>query len=234
MIEQRPPVAMIVEDDPAVRQVVRDYLVSAGYRVEAHGDGVTALRTLRDARPDVLVLDRMLPGISGDELCREARAIDPRLPIIMLTALDAVEDRIDGLERGADDYLAKPFALRELLLRVNALVRRRRAEPSEARAFDVGPFRVDPARRAVLRGGRPISLTSREYELLLHLIRNPDRVVSREELLREVWGWDSGDPSNVTVHVRRLREKIEPDPREPQHLVTEWGAGYRFVVAVAP
>src|SRR4051794_29628070 len=195
---------MIVEDDPAVQEVVRDYLRSAGYRVETHGDGVAALRALRAAVPDVLVLDRMLPGISGDELCGEARAVDPALPIIMLTALDAVEDRIDGLERGADDYLAKPFALRELLLRVNALVRRRRAQATDARAFDVGPFRLAPARRTVHRGGRPVTLTTREYELLLHLIRNPDRIVSREELLREVWGWDSGDPANVTVHVRRL------------------------------
>lgn len=222
---------MVVEDDPVVQGAVRDYLGAVGYRVSVHDNGMRALLDLGGALPDVLVLDRMLPGLSGDEVCRRVRAVAPRLPIIMLTALDGVEDRIEGLERGADDYLPKPFALRELRLRVDALVRRSRADPGSSTPFAVGPFRIDPARRSVWSGAHEIGLTAREYELLLYFVQNAERTVSRGELLREVWGWAFGEPSNVTVHVRRLREKIEPEPHEPRHLITVWGAGYRFTVA---
>ena len=224
---------MVVEDDPVVRGAVCDYLAAAGYQVVAHDDGARAVRGLETSLPDVLVLDRMLPGLSGDEVCERARAVAPRLPIIMLTALDGVEDRIDGLERGADDYLSKPFALRELRLRVDALVRRSRADPASSTPFAVGPFRIDPARRSVWTDAREIGLTAREYELLLYFVQNAERTVSRDELLREVWGWTVGESSNVTVHVRRLREKIEAEPHEPRHLITEWGAGYRFTVREA-
>lgn len=218
---------VIVEDDATVRTVVADYLRARGYAVAAYADGVTAHRALAGLDPDILVLDRMLPGMSGDELLREVRASSD-VPIVMLTALDSADARIDGLERGADDYLAKPFALRELQLRIAALLRRSRDAQSALAAFVVGPFRIDPALRRITRGEREIVLTGREYELLLHLLKHPDEVLSREDILRGVWGWSFGDDSTVTVHVRRLREKIEDDPRDPQFLLTEWGAGYRF------
>lgn len=219
---------MIVEDDSTVRTVVGDYMRAAGYTVWQHADGRSAHEALKVKLPDVLIVDRMLPGMSGDELCREVRAVSD-VPIIMLTALGSVDDRIDGLEHGADDYLTKPFALRELHLRVAALARRR-VSGSAPIAFTAGEFRVDPAHRQVWVRDHEIALTTREYELFLYLVRNPDRVISRDEILREVWGWGIGDPSTVTVHVRRLREKIEPEPRFPCFLRTEWGAGYRFTL----
>ncbi len=232
MVTARQPRVLVVEDDPTVLAVVGDYLRQAGYRVAGHGDGVSARAALGERIPDVLILDRMLPGVSGDELCREARARAPHLPILMLTALDRVDDRIEGLEHGADDYLAKPFALRELVLRVNAMLRRATATP--AAAFEVGPFEVDPVRRQVSAGGRAIALTAREYELLVYFLQHPERTVARDEILREVWGWSHGDPSTVTVHIRRLREKIEPEPHDPRHLLTVWGEGYRFTVSGEP
>ncbi|CAM5448969.1 Two component transcriptional regulator, winged helix family OS=Tsukamurella paurometabola (strain ATCC 8368 / DSM / CCUG 35730 / CIP 100753 / JCM 10117/ KCTC 9821 / NBRC 16120 / NCIMB 702349 / NCTC 13040) OX=521096 GN=Tpau_2015 PE=4 SV=1 [Tsukamurella paurometabola] len=217
---------MVVEDDPAVRTVVADHLRLAGCLVSQHRDGARAWEAFQADRPDLLVLDRMLPGLSGDDLCRRVREVST-VPIIMLTALDGLENRIDGLESGADDYLAKPFSLRELQLRVNAQLRRN--TPSEVDlVIDAGPFRIDAAHRRVWIGDREITLTTREYELMLYLVRNPGRVVSRDEILREVWRWGFGDASTVTVHVRRLREKIESDPRNPVYLQTEWGAGYRF------
>ncbi|MDQ0708975.1 two-component system response regulator RegX3 [Arthrobacter woluwensis] len=219
---------MVVEDDPTVRMIVSDYLRAAGYAVAQHADGASARDALRDQVPDVLIVDRMMPGLSGDELCREVRTFSD-VPIMMLTAMGAVEDRIEGLEHGADDYLSKPFALRELQLRVAALARRR-VSSSAPSAFTAGRFRIDPAHRRVWADQREVALTTREYELFLYLVQHPDQVVSRDEILREVWGWGFGDPSTVTVHVRRLREKIEPDPRFPCYLRTEWGAGYRFTI----
>ncbi|GAA1698730.1 response regulator transcription factor [Microbacterium sediminicola] len=223
---------MIVEDDATVRTVVGDYLRGRGYRVTQLADGREASDALRADLPDVLVLDRMLPGVDGDELCRQVRERSD-LPIIMLTALGSAGARIDGLERGADDYLAKPFAMRELQLRIAGLLRRRSEPSSPLAPFSVGPFRIDPATHRITRHGAEISLTAREYELFLFLLRNPDRVLSREDILRDVWGWSFGEPSTVTVHVRRLREKIECDPQVPEYLLTEWGAGYRFTTAGA-
>lgn len=232
MMEQGPQV-MIVEDDPTVLAVVGDYLRASGWSVAQFSDGVRAREALQRTLPDVLVLDRMLPGLSGDELCREVRVSAPHVPIIMLTALDTVDDRIDGLEHGADDYIAKPFALRELQLRITAMVRRSGAAHGSGVPFAVGPFRVDPARRRIWLDGREIALTTREYELFLFLLQNPERVLTRDEILREVWGWTFGEASTVTVHVRRLREKIERDPHLPEYLLTQWGAGYRFTVGRA-
>lgn len=146
----------------------------------------------------------------------------------MLTALGASGHRIDGLELGADDYLAKPFALRELQLRISKLLRHRVSQQSPLAPFVVGRFRIDPTMRRITCGSADVELTAREYELLLFLLKNPDRVVSRDEMLREVWGWSTGDASTVTVHIRRLREKLEADPRDPVYLRTEWGSGYRF------
>lgn len=216
----------VVEDDPSVRMVVTDHLRLAGCEVHQYGDGQTAWRAIESRMPDLLIVDRMLPGLDGDELCRRIRVVS-NVPIIMLTALDGLAHRIDGLEQGADDYLAKPFSLRELQLRVNAQLRRA-GSAAAFLEFTAGTFHVDPAHRRVWVGQREIALTTREYELFLYLVRNPDRVISREEILREVWRWDFGDASTVTVHVRRLREKIEPDPHFPTFLHTEWGAGYRF------
>ncbi|MDR2998629.1 MAG: response regulator transcription factor [Microbacterium sp.] len=226
---EQPTHVVVVEDDPTVRGAVRDYLGRHGYDVDAYGDGVSAREALRERIPDLVIVDRMLPGISGDELCRDLRSRS-RVPIMMLTALGDVEQRIEGLESGADDYVSKPFALRELALRADALVRRTKAAPAQA-AFAAGDFEIDAARRRARVRGAEISLTGREYELLVFLVGNPDRTLPREEILREVWGWTAGDASTVTVHVRRLREKIEADPREPRYLRTEWGAGYRFSVS---
>jgi DNA-binding response OmpR family regulator len=217
---------VVVEDDPTVRTVVADHLRGAGCVVAALADGPSALAAVQDDVPDLLIVDRMLPGMDGTELCRRIRAFSA-VPVIMLTALGSVDDRIAGLESGADDYLGKPFSLRELQLRVNVQLRRSAAAQPPL-TFVVEPFRVDPAHRRVWLGDREIALTTREYELFLYLVRNADRVVSREEILREVWQWAFGEASTVTVHVRRLREKIEPDPRIPTYLHTEWGAGYRF------
>jgi len=220
------PRVMVVEDDATVRTVVGDYLRAGGYDVALYSDGTAARDALRADLPDVLVVDRMLPGVTGDDLCRDVRRVSD-LPVIMLTALGAVEQRIAGLERGADDYVTKPFALKELRLRVDAQLRRR-APASPAAVFAVGDFRVDPGHRRVWRGGDEVALTTREYELLLYCVQHPDEVLARDTLLGEVWGWSFGDASTVTVHVRRLREKIEPEPRYPVYLRTEWGVGYRF------
>ena len=221
---------MLVEDDATVLAVVSDYLGARGSAVTALGDGIAAREALATAQPDVLVLDRMLPGLSGDELCAEVRESAPGTPIIMLTALDAVADRISGLEHGADDYIAKPFALRELQLRIEAMLRRSRAAHVTSEPFRLGPFSVDPARRRITLDGAEIDLTTREYELFLFLLTNPNRTLTRDDILKEVWGWSFGAASTVTVHVRRLREKIEPEPPYPRYLLTEWGKGYRFTV----
>ncbi len=218
---------MLVEDDQRVRAAVAAYLRAKGFRIDEYADGETARAAVQRTTPDVLVLDRMLPGLSGDDLLREIRTRS-NVPVIMLTALGASGHRIDGLELGADDYLAKPFALRELQLRISKLLRHRVSQQSPLAPFVVGRFRIDPTMRRITCGSIDVELTAREYELLLFLLKNPDRVISRDEMLREVWGWSAGEASTVTVHIRRLREKIETDPRDPVYLRTEWGTGYRF------
>jgi len=220
---------MLVEDDRTVRTVVVDYLRGRGYEVSQFADGSAARQALRTFTPDLVVLDRMLPGVAGDELLRDIRSRSD-VPVVMLTAMDSASARVDGLERGADDYLPKPFVLRELELRIATHLRRRREAQSPLAPFTVGPFRIDPGTRRVTRDGREILLSGREYELLLFFLKHPDRVVRRDEILRDVWGWSGGEAATVTVHVRRLREKIERDPRIPEFLRTEWGEGYRFTV----
>lgn len=222
-----PPRLVVVEDDADVRRTIVDYLSANGYDVHARADGVAGYGAIVELEPDAVILDRMLPGLSGDEVCRRTRATST-VPILMLTALGDVEDRIDGLESGADDYLSKPFALRELQLRIAALVRRSRDAVASARLLSAGDFEIDTAQRRVRVRGRDVALTAREYELMLYLMGHADRVLTRNEILREAWGWSIGETATVTVHVRRLREKIEADPTDPRHLVTEWGAGYRF------
>ena len=217
---------ILVEDDPTVRRLVEAYLDAHGYETVSCANGIEGRTAFAQAGADLLIVDRMLPGLSGDDLCREVRAASP-VPIIMLTALRDEEHRIGGLELGVDDYLGKPFSMKELLLRVEAVLRRTRPH-SATQTFTVGRFTVDPTRRRVWTRGQEIQLTAREYELLVFLLHNPGVVLSRDEILAGVWDWAFGDGSTVTVHVRRLREKIETDPTDPVHLRTQWGAGYIF------
>jgi DNA-binding response OmpR family regulator len=231
-----PASILVVDDDPNVAEVLCRYLELEGYHVEAAGDGITALALALEKLPDLVVLDLMLPGLDGLEVCRRLRAIAP-IPVIMLTARGEESDRIVGLDLGADDYIAKPFSPREVVARVKAVLRR--ANPSEgapgtpaleaaAGVLQCGELRVDRSSHQVWRAGQPVALTVREFDLLVFLMSNAMRVFRREELLEHVWGYTYGDTSTVTVHVRRLREKIERHPSAPVHLTTVWGVGYRF------
>jgi DNA-binding response OmpR family regulator len=223
---------LVVDDDPTVSDVVRRYLERADFGVRLAGDGPMALEEYRRDRPDLVVLDLMLPGIDGLEVCRRLRTQDPSLPIIMLTALGEESDRVLGLEMGADDYITKPFSPRELVLRVQSVLRR--TAPAPAAAPDEltdGDLHVDVARRIATRRGQELALTVREFDLLVFLMRNPGRVLRRAELLEQVWGWTFGDQSTVTVHMRRLREKVEDDPAQPRRILTVWGVGYRYEYA---
>ncbi|MFF9772660.1 response regulator transcription factor [Streptomyces sp. NPDC013978] len=220
---------LVVDDDPTVAEVVAGYLDRAGHAVDRAGDGPAALARAAEHWPDLVVLDLMLPGMDGLEVCRRLRAQAP-VPVIMLTARGDEDDRILGLEVGADDYVTKPFSPRELVLRVESVLRRARTAPG---AVPPAPLRsagltVDPAARRATKNGVELALTLREFDLLAFFLRNPGRAHSREDLMREVWGWDFGDLSTVTVHVRRLRGKVEDDPAHPWLIQTVWGVGYRF------
>jgi DNA-binding response OmpR family regulator len=192
-------------------------------------DGETALVEAGRVTPDLVVLDLMLPGIDGLEVCRRLRADGGRVPVIMLTALGDEADRVVGLELGADDYVTKPFSPRELALRVDGVLRRTpEPDPVATAPLTDGDLVVDPVRHEALLAGRVLALTGREFDLLCFLLAHPGQAFSREDLLQQVWGWSFGDQSTVTVHVRRLREKVEADPTRPQRLVTVWGVGYRW------
>ena len=220
----------MVDDDPTVSDVVRRYLEQDGCQVRLARDGADGLAAVAAERPDLVVLDLMMPGIDGIEVCRRLRHRLPDLPVVMLTALGEEADRVLGLEVGADDYVTKPFSPRELVLRIRSVLRRAApaAGPSSPATITDGGLRLDTARRLAELDGAPLSLTVREYDLLVFLLCHPGRAWSRAELLDKVWGWQFGDQSTVTVHVRRLREKIEPDPAEPRRLLTVWGIGYRY------
>ena len=219
---------LVVDDDLTVREVVVSYLRAAGHEVSEAGDGESALAAVAAEDPQLVVLDLMLPGVDGLEVCRRLRATND-VPVIMLTALGEEQDRVLGLEIGADDYVTKPFSPRELVLRVDSVLRRVVDLSSDVPEVLVdGNLTVDQVRRAATLGGRELGLTGREFDLLRFLLAHPDKAWSREELLREVWGWQIGDQSTVTVHVRRLREKVETDPTKPIRLVTVWGVGYRW------
>jgi DNA-binding response OmpR family regulator len=222
---------LVVDDDPTVREVVLSYLKAERYEVGEAADGETALRVIGHDPPDLVVLDVMLPGLDGIEVLRRLRANGAStVPVIMLTALGSEADRVVGLELGADDYVAKPFSPRELVLRI-ASVLRRSGEASAAgspRVLADGDLVLDGASREVRRDGEPLALTGREFDLLRFLMANPGVAFTRVELLERVWGWSFGDQSTVTVHVRRLREKVEPDPTSPTRLQTVWGVGYRW------
>ncbi|WP_069767858.1 response regulator transcription factor [Streptomyces sp. LUP30] len=222
---------LVVDDDPTVSEVVAGYLDRAGFAVDVAADGPTAVAQAARRKPDLVVLDLMLPGMDGLEVCRRIRANAP-LPVIMLTARGDEEDRILGLEVGADDYVTKPFSPRELVLRVESVLRRSGAPTAPAGAAEPwlrsGPLALDPTARRVIRDGVELALTIREFDLLEFFIRHPGRATSREQLMQRVWGWEFGDLSTVTVHVRRLREKVEDDPARPRLISTVWGVGYRF------
>ncbi|MET8950087.1 response regulator transcription factor [Streptomyces sp. NPDC004393] len=223
---------LVVDDDPTVSEVVAGYLDRAGFAVELAADGPAAVALAVARPPDLVVLDLMLPGMDGLEVCRRIREDGP-LPVIMLTARGDEEDRILGLEVGADDYVTKPFSPRELVLRVESVLRRAgtpvaaRTEPAES-WLRAGPLALDPVARRATRDGAELALTVREFDLLEFFLRHPGRATTREDLMRQVWGWEFGDLSTVTVHVRRLREKIEDDPAHPHLISTVWGVGYRF------
>lgn len=220
---------LIVEDDPTVADVVVRYLKHEGFAAESVGDGMLALEIMNRKRPDLLILDIMLPGIDGLEVCRRVRESSD-VPIIMLTALGDEGDRILGLEIGADDYITKPFSPRELVARVRSVLRRAITPPPAATTdiLEAGRLLVDPAAHQAYLDGDVLALTAREFDLLVFLMMHPRQVFTREDLLEKVWGYVYGDRSTVTVHVRRLREKIEEEPAKPRLVVTVWGVGYRF------
>ena len=221
---------LVVEDEPIVRDVVVRYLRQAGYSTAEAVDGAAAKQHIERDQPDLVILDVMLPGVDGLELCRWIRGRSG-LPIIMVTALGDESDRIVGLELGADDYISKPFSPRELVARVRSVLRR--ASPDGALQEErivAGEVEIDPAKREVRRAGAEIMLTPREFDLLWFLASHPRHVFTRDQLMERLWGYRSAtDTGTVTVHIRRLREKIEQDPSEPRHLETVWGVGYRFV-----
>ncbi|MFG2875664.1 response regulator transcription factor [Streptomyces sp. NPDC048337] len=229
---------LVVDDDPTVSEVVTGYLERAGFTVDRAADGPAALDAAARHRPDLVVLDLMLPGMDGLEVCRRLRARAdgrPSVPVVMLTARGDEDDRILGLEVGADDYVTKPFSPRELVLRVRSVLRRvSAAAPADEPRLAAAGLAVDPAARRATKDGEELSLTLREFDLLAYFLRYPGQVCDRERLMREVWGWDFGDLSTVTVHVRRLRSKIEKDPADPRLIRTVWGAGYRFEAGPHP
>ena len=222
---------MLVEDERKLRDLVRSYLERAGFTVLSTGSGAEAITMASAAAPDLIVLDLGLPDVPGETVASELRALAPT-PIVMLTAKSAEEDRIRGLELGADDYVTKPFSARELVARVKAVLRRTHpdvapAEPATSTVLAIGGLRMDSASRSVTLDGQSINLTVREFDLLQFLMRNPGQVFTREQLLDNVWGYTfASDMGTVTVHIRRLREKIERDPANPVFLQTIWGVGY--------
>lgn len=229
-----PAQILVVDDEQMVREVVARYLEREGFRVTAVGDGRAAARAL-SAAPDLIVLDLMLPKVDGLEVLRRARAATDSA-VIMLTARGSTDDRIAGLDLGADDYLGKPFSPRELVARVHAVLRRRAERDGVEVAgnglpepLHFGELSIDPGAREARLGGAPVPLAPREFDLLHHFATNPRQVFSREDLLEALWDLAfNGDAATVTVHVRRLREKIEVDPSAPERIVTVRGAGYRF------
>jgi DNA-binding response OmpR family regulator len=220
---------LVVDDEPIVRDVVARYLEREGYETLEAGDGEEAQRLLERDSPSLVVLDVMLPGIGGLELCRWIRSRS-EVPIVMLTALGEETDRIVGLELGADDYITKPFSPREVAVRVRNLMRRAAGVPGASTArVSFGDVVIDPAARETHKAGEPLALTLKEFDLLLFLASNPRQVFSRGQLMDRVWGYESAlDTGTVTVHIRRLRTKVEDDPSHPRHLETVFGAGYRF------
>ena len=229
---------LLVEDDDAIAGALRLHLEEAGYRLHRESDGQCGIAAIDRQRWDLVLLDLMLPGADGWDVCRHLRARHADVPVIMLSARSAEAHRVLGLELGADDYLAKPFSMLELVARVRALLRRieqMRAAPLQTSELRFGAFRLDTTRRELLRDGRALPLTLREFDLLHFLARHPGRAFSRGELLQRGWGAGcDGYEHTVNSHINRLRNKIEDDPREPRRIVTVWGVGYRFDPGLDP
>jgi DNA-binding response OmpR family regulator len=218
---------LVVDDEPTLVATLKYNLEREGYRVVSAGDGEKAITLARSERPDLMILDLMLPAVDGLEVCRILRR-EMTLPILMLTARVGEVDKVVGLEIGADDYVTKPFSTRELLARVRALLRRT-TTPTDEEALVSGDLRIDMKRREVTRNDRPVELKPKEMELLIYFMRNKGRAFTREQLLREVWGYDFyGDSRTVDVHVSWLRQKIEEQPGKPVRILTVRGVGYRF------
>lgn len=226
---------LIVEDELTLQETLAYNLKKQGYQVESANDGQSAINKAKEYQPDLILLDIMLPGIDGFEVCRILRK-DMIVPILMLTARDDEIDRVVGLEVGADDYLTKPFSMRELIARIKALLRRAKimqeisqSKDAEKKVHTFTNMVIDENRREVTLNNQPLSLKPKEYELLLFLGKNKGQVLSRETILEKVWGWDYfGDSRTVDVHIRWLREKIEEDPAKPKRIITSRSAGYRF------
>ena len=219
---------LVVDDEPTIREIVVGYLKRDGHRTLEAADGKRARELLESEAPNLVVLDVMLPGTDGLELCRWIRARS-RLPVIMLTARGEESDRIVGLELGADDYVTKPFSPRELAARVRTVLRRAEPAQTEDEQLSFDGLVLDAGAREVLRHGKPVRLTAKEFDLLWFLASHPRRVFSRDDLMRRIWDYSATlDTGTLTVHVRRLREKLEDDPSSPRHLETVWGIGYRF------
>jgi DNA-binding response OmpR family regulator len=222
------PTVLVVDDEPIVREVVCSYLEREGYRTLEAADGDRARELLEQDVPTLVVLDLMLPGTDGLELCRWIRSRS-ELPVIMLTARGEEADRIVGLELGADDYVTKPFSPRELVARVKSVLRRTAPQLVSGERLVFDDLVIDATAREVTKGARALRLTAKEFDLLWFLARHPRQVFSRDQLMIRVWGYSAAlDTGTVTVHVRRLREKIEDDPAHPHFLQTVWGVGYRF------
>lgn len=222
---------LIIEDDKDIVDLVRYNLDKEGYQTISSSDGATGLAQIKKSPPDLLILDLMLPKLSGLEVCKDIRRQEKlnRLPILMLTALGEEADRVVGLELGADDYVTKPFSPRELVARVKALLRRVQPPGEDAKQLEIGPLRIDPISYRAQRDGKTLPLSTLEFRLLYFLASRPNRVFSRDQLLDSVWGSDRFvTPRSVDVYVRRLREKIEPNPEKPDYLKTVRGAGYIF------
>lgn len=229
---------LVVEDEIALHETLAYNLQKQGYEVFLAGDGTSALEISRKIKPDLILLDIMLPGMDGFEVCRRLRS-EMSTPVLMLTARDDEIDRVVGLEVGADDYLTKPFSMRELIARVKAMLRRVRIIRDEFNAIQIGSelpsklefenLSIDIGRREIRINNQVVNLKPKEYELLLYLVKHKNQVLSRDQILESVWGWEYiGDSRTVDVHVRWLREKIEVDPSSPQKIITVRGAGYRF------
>ena len=221
---------LIVDDEATIREVVRRYLEREGYSVKEAADGFEALGLIRSSSPDLIILDLMLPGIDGLSLTQHIRQ-DRQIPILMLTAKGEANDRIRGLDLGADDYMAKPFSPQEVVSRVRAILRRtdKETEVGIGKKLIYGDLTIDPVSRIVSLEGNTVTLTAKEFDLIYFFANNPRQVFSRLQLLEHVWGDELyTDPSTVTVHIRRLREKIEIDPSKPKYLLTVWGIGYKF------
>src|SRR6516165_3386328 len=220
---------LVVEDDPRMQKVLRRIFAEENYSIEVAGDGKTGLELFRAHRPVAVVLDLILPQISGRELCQTMKALSGDTPVIVLSAITEVVDKVLLLELGADDYVTKPFSPRELMARVQAAIRRRK-RPTQSVLCRFGDCEIDFEKMTAKRAGTPVVLTSHEFKLLRFFTENPERVLSRELLLNEVWGYNSY-PTTRTVdnQILKLRQKLEPDPANPRHLLTIYGAGYKFV-----